>query len=91
MLVCAKAWTPPTAEHQPLKEFMVRQITDSIDWDCDASFYQSPAASLSGADWLESAKAKAIKDIGYHKEKWTEEVQRTDQRNIWVRRLRESL
>jgi len=91
MLVCAQAWTPPTAEHYPLKEFMVNQITESIKWDCDASFYQAPATVLSGADWLESAKAKAIEDIGYHKKKWAEEVQRTEQRNTWVRQLRESL
>lgn len=91
MLICAQGWTPPTSEHVGLKEFMVKQIKDSINWDCDASFYATPTPELSGVEWLEGAKAKAIKDIEYHKTKWAEEVQRTAERNTWVSNLRNSL
>jgi len=91
MLLCAEAWTPPTDGHSGLKEFMVKQITDSIAWDCDTQFYDTPAAQVSGSEWLETAKLKAAKDIEYHKQQWAEEQRRTAERNAWVRDLRASL
>lgn len=91
MLECAQAWVAPTPNHTGLKMFMVKQITDSIDWDCDTTFYDEPAPQLSGAEWLETAKAKAIKDIEYHKKQWADELARTTERNAWVRDLRASL
>ena len=33
MLEKAKAWEPPSAEHENLKEFMIEQITSSIKFD----------------------------------------------------------
>jgi hypothetical protein len=91
MLVCAKAWTAPTENHNGLKEFMVKQIEESIKWDCDTDFMSKPVEQLSGADWLEKAKSRAITDIEYHKTKWAEELQRTAERNAWVSNLRNSL
>ena len=91
MLICAERWVPPTEEHVGLKEFMVKQIQDSINWDCDASFYATPTPNMTGLEWAEAAKEKAIKDIGYHKKKHAEEVERTEQRNTWIAALRSSL
>lgn len=91
MLICVEQWVPPSEEHVGLKEFMVKQIQDSINWDCDASFYATPTPNLTGLEWAEAAKDKAIKDIAYHKRKHTEEVERTEQRNTWISALRNSL
>jgi len=91
MLTCAEQWVPPSEEHIGLKKFMVKQITDSINWDCDASFYATPIQNLTGLEWAEAAKEKAIKDISYHKKKHAEEVERTAQRNTWISALRNSL
>ena len=29
-----QAWEPPTSDHQGLKDYMLRQIQDSVDFDC---------------------------------------------------------
>ncbi|MEG5263283.1 hypothetical protein TRP66_03140 [Pseudomonas sp. JDS28PS106] len=91
MLDCARLWSPPTADHAGLKEFMIKQISESIDWDCDTTYYSRPTERLSASEWLECAKSKAMKDIEYHKEHWAAELQRTADRNAWVNALRESL
>jgi hypothetical protein len=91
MLACAESWTAPTPDHVGLKEFMVKQIQDSIKWDCDTSFYAEPAKLLTGLEWAEAAKARALWDIEYHKTKHAAEVKRTDERNAWIAALRASL
>lgn len=91
MLECAKAWIPPSGDHDELKNFMIKQIEQSIDFDCDIKYYSTPTPLLTGIEWAEAAKAKALKDIEYHKTHHAEEVQRTNQRNEWVKLLRSSL
>lgn len=40
MIEKVKAWTPPTEQHQDLKEFMLDQLVKSLDFDCsDAMLY----------------------------------------------------
>ena len=39
MLDKVKEWTPPTDEHVAFKEFMIQQLTDSIQYDCNTSYY----------------------------------------------------
>jgi hypothetical protein len=90
MLNEAKAWTPPTPDHQGLKDFMVKQIEESIKWDCDDSLATVPICQ-SSEQWFASAIAKAGRDIIYHTEKNQEEIDRTNGRNKWVRDLRQSL
>jgi hypothetical protein len=36
MLAAVERWQPPTTEHQGLKDFMIRQITESIRFDCSS-------------------------------------------------------
>lgn len=91
MLECARLWIPPSEEHAGLKEFMIQQITDSLKWDCDTSYYATPTPVLSGLEWLESAKEKTISSIAYHKKAYADEVARTEQRNTWISALRASL
>ena len=91
MLVCAESWTAPTPEHVGLKDFMVQQIKESIKWDCGTSYYDEPTKNQTALEWIEQAKAKAIRDIEYHKEQYAAEVKRTEDRNAWVAALRASL
>lgn len=91
MLDQVRMWSAPSEEHEGLKEFMLQQITDSIKFDDSAKYLSEPTPIQSVTDWLEAKKAKALKDIEYHKEKNAEELKRTAERNRWVRQLRESL
>ena len=91
MIQAVDEWAPPSAEHIHLKEFMRKQLTESIDFDCDASYYAIETPRLSGQVWLEQQLEKARRDIAYHEQQHKEEVERTNRRNEWLRLLRESL
>ena len=86
-----EAWEPPTADHQGLKDFMIQQITDSIEWDCNTSYYDTPIGRLTGREWQAAQKEQLTRDIEYHKKAYAEEVERTKNRNAWKRQLAESL
>lgn len=92
MLAKVRAWQPPSSEHIKLKTFMDEQITGSIKFDCSTDYYtkQTPVL-LSGQQWKERRLAQLMKDFSYHKKEYSEEVERNEGINTWVRQLRESL
>lgn len=91
MLAKVNSWTCPTPDHQEFGNFMREQIEKTIDFDCDAKYYSEPTPRLTGMQWLESQIAQALRDIAYHEKSYAEEVERTNQRNAWIKALRESL
>lgn len=91
MLEHVRMWSAPSEEHEGLKEFMLKQITESIEWDDSTKYLSTPTPAVSVTDGLEAKKAAALKDIEYHKDENVKELQRTAERNRWVRQLRESL
>lgn len=92
MLAKVVAWKSPSADHDGFKKFMVEQITQSIDFDCDNSYYRDQKhTKLTGAEWLAQEEANARKDIACHDAQNAKEIERTEARNTWLRLLRESL
>lgn len=89
MLAEVEAWTPPTSEHQGLKDFMVQQLTESIRFDC--STYERTSPERDGLKWREEAINKARKDIEYYATEHAKEVERAASRTAWVQSLRQSL
>ena len=83
-------WTPPTSDHEELKNFMIQQIETSIDHDCDMSYPTDPIL-LSAEEWLRNYVDKCVKDLGYHVKEWHSEVNRCKERSEWVRLLRDSI
>ncbi len=90
MLKSVRAWEPPTEDHVGLKEFMVKQLEDSIKFDCSFQFDNCPEKQEPSA-WLATQIESIKRDIKYHKTHYAEEVARVESRNTWVKRLRESL
>lgn len=90
MLSEVRSWEPPTEEHRGLKDFMAKQLTESIDFDC-SSEYDKPGPFLDGADWRREKIRKARRDIEYHTKERKAEIERTESRNLWVKQLRQSL
>jgi hypothetical protein len=84
MLAEAVKWEPPTPEHQGLKDFMVEQIHQSIDWDCSTKYMEAPLLLPTEA-WLETQIAKAKHDVEYHEHQHAEEVERAEGRNALAR------
>ena len=94
MLVLVEAWQPPSCEHTEFKDFMISQITESIKFDCDVSYYMRNLLKLqllTGEQYLEKKIAQSLKDILYHQEEYANEVRRVDNRNRWIKQLKESL
>jgi hypothetical protein len=89
MLAQVRAWEPPTSDHQGFKDYMVKQLEESIQFDCG---YTLPApVQLEPQAWLQGKIAKAIRDIEYNEQYLREDEQRSRERNAWVKALRESL
>ena len=87
-------WQPPTGEHQGLKDFMLEQLETTIKFDGDTSYSERELQSLtklSGEEWKQKELRAARKRIAYHTKEWGLELERTENRNLWVAELRESL
>lgn len=94
MLLKVKEWQPPSPDHIDLKKFMIEQIEDSIKFDCNTDYYYKEAdklITLTPSEWKNKKIAQCLKDIEYHKKIYAEEVERVENRNLWLKQLRESL
>ena len=88
MLSKVQKWKPPTIEHASLKQFMIQQLLESIEFDC---FVPEMPQRLSGEEYREQQIKKALSDIEYHEKEYAEEVNRVYEKNKWLLSLRESL
>lgn len=88
MLTKVRNWTPPTSEHENFKNFMVEQLTKSIDWDCQSRERPEPLTPLA---WISSRIERAEWDVNYHTEQHQKEIDRAAGRTKWIVDLRESL
>ena len=93
MLSESKAYIPPSSDHEGFKKFMVEQIEESIKFDCSTDYYQKTIDRLPKdiATWKKERLSSVMRDIAYHTKENTEEINRTNSRNLWVKQLRESL
>lgn len=92
LLAQVHAWVPPTPDHIGMRQFMVQQLTDSISFDCNEDYYLArPAVRQSGAEWRAAQIAKYEREVVYHTEQCTAEIERTTKRNEWLAALRKSL
>ena len=93
MLSYVSGWEPPSYDHEELKKFMIEQIKSSIDWDCNlGDYYRDKTVSkLAGEEWFDFEVCDIIKDIEYHQKEYAKEVDRTNNRNEWISKLRNSL
>lgn len=87
MLAGVEDWTPPTADHVEMKNFMCDQLTMSID----KSYAQEPIVKLSGPDWLAEQIVNALREVEYHEAENAKEIERARTRTEWLRQLRASL
>ena len=94
MLDKANAWTPPTKEHEGLKKFMIEQLTESLNFDCDNDYYQREQfliKTYTYNQYVKDMRDKNKKDIEYHTNELKKENERIDNRNAWISALYKSL
>jgi hypothetical protein len=89
MLDKVNKWTPPTSEHQGLKDFMIQQIESSIKHDC--RYKREKPTKIKASEWLANRKKQAMKDIEYYKKSYKEEVERCAEKTKWIQDLVKSL
>jgi len=86
MLAKVEAWD---TEAEGIRDFMLSQLKESIDFDC--GYKPSAPKLMTAAEWRVEALAQADHNIAYHTKGHAEEVERTESRNDWLRKLRASL
>ncbi len=90
MLEKVRAWEPPTSEHTGLKDFMVKQLSESIDVDCSSTYDDEPQRQT-GEEWFACEMKEANRSFKYHTKERACEHERAASRTKWVRDLRSSL
>lgn len=80
----AKAWIPPTSDHVGIKEFMVKQIEDSINFDCKHYKDKKPEPKLSLEDFKSKKYDSVNWSINYHTKEHDAEVKRAKERTEWL-------
>lgn len=84
------SWVPPTPDHVELRDFMLDQLDQSIRFDCIG--YEEPEPVLqTGDEWVATEKARIERAIRRHATEHEKELERTAQRNAWIKALRQSL
>jgi len=87
-----KAWEVPSDEHIKLKEFAVNQIEESIKWDCNTSYYTDHEIKMEDVHEYRERQIKRFEeDIIYYTKGNKEELDRINERNLWIKQLRDSL
>lgn len=91
MLAKVINWHPPTPEHTGLKEFMIKQLTDSIDGDCKMLDLHIETKE----EYIEYMKKREpewlLEEIGFYEERMRKEREAYDAKNKWIEDLRNSL
>ena len=87
-------WVPPSSEHVELKQFMLKQLQDSKDFDCSNDYYYQElerAKKASPMDYYEKMLDSISWNVKYHSDEALKEFDRTVARNSWIEQLYESL
>lgn len=82
------AWTAPTKEHSTFKTYMLNQLNESIKYDC--STYPKPELRPV-EQYKEDKISKALRDVSYHSEEHSKEIERVQERRAWIQALLDSL
>ena len=90
MLAQVLKWKPPV-ELADMREFMIKQLQESIRFDCRHDPYQERLPVSDPKEYRESLLRELDDSIAYHKKEYAQEVARTNDRNRYLRMLRESL
>ena len=87
----AKLYNPPTSQHQGIKDFMIEQLTSTIDFDGNNNYHLKAIAEIDYS--LNEMNLNKIRkeimrqanwDLDYHEKEHKEEVERCDDSNKWA-------
>lgn len=94
MLAKVFGWNPPSPRHQELKNFMIEQIRNSIDFDCNTKYDMeelSRLAQVSPHSMYEQALKDAKWSYEYHNTQIIKAKVNFEESNEWIMQLYDSL
>ena len=85
-------WELPSSEHQNLKDFAMDQLNESIRFDCGhIKKYVEEVKKETPEEYIQKQIDSCLWSINYHQENWDKEIKKTNERNLWIKQLRDSL
>lgn len=90
MLARVRSWRPPTEEHKGLQEFMVKQLEESIAFDCSTRYLEEQSR-LPVTEYALRKQDEATRELDRAEQAWDEANERAAGRTAWVQALRNSL
>lgn len=91
MLAAAKAFRPPSPEHEEYAKFLVSQLQESIQWDCDTLYAKKLKTQVPFEKWVSEKLDRLRRNVDYHRKQYREEVERVAARNKWIAQLKEAI
>lgn len=82
-------WAIP-AEYNSLKELMLKQLKESIDWDC-SPYTPYKEEKIPVEEWVRSKIKMAVRDVEYHTEELRQETLRIEENNNYLKGLYDAL
>lgn len=82
-------WTIPE-EYNSLKELMLKQLKESIDWDC-SPYTPYKEEKIPVEEWVRSKIKMAVRDVEYHTEELRQETLRIEENNNYLKGLYDAL
>jgi len=83
MRLQVQEWTPPTPEHEYLKEFMLSQI----EIGKPLNYGYSAPILLTGEQWLAKKMEHFAKSLAYHEDEYRKEVARCTKASMYLNAL----
>jgi hypothetical protein len=93
-LLWVYSYAPPTPDHVNFKDFMVKQIEETMKWDGSDSYYQKALSDYQEMTPLQiwaDHLTMAVEDIPRNEKKIQEEIERANGRAEWINKLIESV
>jgi hypothetical protein len=94
MIEKVKGWTPPTPDHDKLKEVAIKELEESIAFDCNNNWVATNLSQIKERyettttdRWIAEKVERFKRDIEYHEIAYKEEIRFTDERSKWVQAL----
>ena len=89
MRLLVARWEAPKGDYMGLKDFMLEQISSTIDFD--GTLYQSKFEESTPLVWKENKLLGLYEDLKRSKSEYEKEVSRTNDRNKWIQDLYDNL
>lgn len=91
MLEKARAFRSPSDHHDSYAKFLVDQLTSSIEFDCSTDYWDSLAKPVPFELWEKKKLETLHNSVSWRAKENLDEINRTRERNEWVRKLKEAL